>query len=482
MQDYINRVQEDTLTSYPINIERNTMNVSSMMSSMMEANQKEITHELDKIYSNNIMNKMMETLFAEMTVNNLGEFKKHVEENDELLSYANDVKYFYDTEMNVYNADTDEQLFKVNPNTIFDKLGFPKEMMDMRNQSPMGSMTETNGMSGTDIWIKLIGDNELIDTQYDTVAGRLPENYDEVVLIVDENNEITDFTLYSLGLLDTDHLENFVADVMKGKEVELKELDQTTYSYDDILNLRYKLLLNTDYYEKNGEIWEDKSKDEDFIKEKLDEAVEIKVVGIIRPTKGSVMGTMAGSIGYTDELMEYLINEVNKTEIVKEQKENEEKDVFTGMPFKTEENQKPQEFDITSLTDEQKAYFASLSPEEQQALIAEYTKPKVSEATYDGNMKKLGVSDLDEPSRIALYPKDFESKELMADLIADYNDKAEADGKEENIIQYTDIVGLMMRLNEDNHQCNKLHSDCIRCNFADCFFNYDWNYHLHFSS
>lgn len=444
MQAYINRVQEDTLTSYPINIEKNTMNITSMMSSMMESNQKERDHELDKIYSNNIMNNMMETMFSGITVNNLTEFKEYIENSDEMKSYANDIKYFYDTEMNIYNADTNEELYQVNPNTLFDKLGFPKEMLDMRNQSPMGAMTENNGMSGTDIWIKLIGDNKLIGTQYNTVAGRLPENYDEVVLIVDENNEITDFTLYSLGLLDSEGLKNFVSDVMKGKEVKLEDIDRVSYSYDDILNLRYKLLLNTDYYEKKNGVWEDKSKDENFLKEKLDNALEIKVVGIIKPTEGSVMGTLAGSIGYTDELMEYLINEVNKTDIVKEQKDNEDIDVFTGMPFKTDENSQPAEFDMTSLTDEQKMYFASLSEEERAALIEKYTKPKVSDASFDGNMKKLGVSDLNEPSRIALYPKDFESKEFISDIISDYNQSAEDEGKEENVIHYTDIVGLMM--------------------------------------
>ena len=292
-------------------------------------------------------------------------------------------------------------------------------------------------LAETDVWQELLDNDELLQSQYDVIAGKWPENYNEVVLIVDENNEIYDYTLYALGILDQDELEEKYQKILDGEEVE--DEDVKSYTYDDLLNTKFKVLLNTDYYEKDGDIWIDNSENDDYIKEKLEDAEEISIAGIIRPKDGTVATAMSATVGYTKELKEYVINEVNNSEIVKEQKENPDINVFTGTEFPEDPNAS---FDFSSLTDEQRMYMASLSEEELANLMQQYTEN--ASATYEGNLEKMGVVDLDSPSSISIYPKDFESKEQIATEIENYNQKQRDDGKEENVITYTDIVGTMM--------------------------------------
>ena len=247
---------------------------------------------------------------------------------------------------------------------------------------------------------------------------------------MDENHQVSDYALYSLGLLDQDELKNSIKKIMSGEEVEKQEMH--SYSYDDIVGLTYKLVLNTDYYEKENNLWVDKSEDEEYMKEVLDNSEEIKVVGIIKVNEESSV-TTTGVIGYTKELTEYTINKINESEIAKEQKENEDINVFTGLEFSDEAS-----FDMESLTIEQKQYLASLSQEELAKVIKQYTENASS--TYETNLLKLGIVNLDDPDTINLYPIDFEAKEKIAEIINKFNEGK----KEEDKLVYTDIVGIMM--------------------------------------
>lgn len=257
------------------------------------------------------------------------------------------------------------------------------------------------------------------------------------MLIVDENNEISDYTLYSLGLLNQDELEENYKKIEKGEDIE--ETSEKSYSYEELLNTSFKLFLNTDYYEKDNDILIDKSDNEEFIKDKLESAEEIKIVGIVRPSENSVATAMSGSIGYTKDLKEYVVNKVNKSDIVKEQKANKDINVFTGTKFPKHSNEK---FDFQSLSNEQKMYMQTLSEEELAELMTQYTEN--ANATYEGNLEKMGAVDLSDPSSINIYPKDFESKDKIAEQIEKYNQNARENDKEENVITYTDIVGTMM--------------------------------------
>ena len=427
MQTYINRVEEDTLSSYPITVQDETIDMTSMMTSLM-GEEEDTAHEDEKVYSKNTVTDMLSTISTKIQSNNLEEFKKYLDdESSEIRNYTNAIQYSYNLDLNIYKENTNEEsednFVQVNPSQIFSKLG----MSDMENMM----IAETN------VWQELLNNPELLQSQYDVLAGKWPEKYNEVVLVVDENNEILDYTLYSLGILDQDELEEKYQKIQDGEAVE--EEEQKSYTYDELLNTKFKLLLNTDYYEKDGDIWIDKSKDDDYIKEKLEDAEEIEVVGIIRPSEGTVATAMSGTIGYTKELTEHVINKINDAEIVKGQKENPDINVFTGIEFPEDTDKR---FDFSSLTDEQRMYMASLSEEELAELMQQYTEN--ASATYEGNLEKMGVVDLERPSTISIYPKDFESKDSIATSIENYNQKQRDEGKEENVITYTDLVGTMM--------------------------------------
>ena len=437
---YIQKVEEDTLSSYPITIEQAGMDVSRLVKDLMGKNEAPEDREKDKIYSNNIMTEMMTTMVNGISENNLELLKAHIEKTPEFESNTSEIEYKYSTVMNIY----DEKGNRVNPNTVFTTV-FGESAAQSQQYSGMSSF------SNTEVWTRLFDNSEFLEKQYDVIAGRMPEKYNEIVLAVDKNNQISDYTLYSLGLKDVKELEEMMKKAQNGEKIEPTE--EATYSYDDILNLKFKLLCNTDYFEKseNG-TWVNKIDDELFVQSQLAKLGEdITVVGIIRPAEGSVANDTAGFVGYKSELMEHLINKVNDSEIVKAQKASPDTDVLTGLPFEANENMTYEEL---------MAYIAAL-PEKEHAEYAAYTeqmtaagmtneqiaerfnsaiKAKNSSATYEGNLSLMGVSDLKRPSVINIYPKDFEAKETVAELIDDYNSAAAENEK----ITYTDYIGLML--------------------------------------
>ena len=435
MQSYINRVEEDTLSSYPLTIQEASIDVTSMLEAMMGNGEKE-EHNDNKIYSRPIVNNILETVSTKLQTNNLEEFKKYLESGDtNIKDYINAIQYEYNLNLNIYKQNEDKTYQQVNPSKVFDELGFG-EMMESR-QSTSSMMSGSMTMTQTDVWNEMLDNQNLLQSQYDVLAGKWPTKYNEVVLIVDENNEISDYTLYSLGIKDIKELNESMEKIKNKEKVEAGESE--SYSYDDLLNYKFKILLNTDYYKESGNAWQDMSNDDEYMKNVVDNAEEITIVGIIKPNEENVSSSGAGMIGYTKELKEYVINKINETEIVKEQKENPNINVFTGIEFPENQNSS---FDYSQLTDEQRIYMATLSEAELAELMKNYAEN--SSATYDSNLSTLGVVDLNKPSTINIYPKDFESKDMITTRISEYNDKQTNDGKEENVITYTDIVGVMM--------------------------------------
>lgn len=435
MQSYINRVEEDTLSSYPLTIQEASIDVTSMLEAMMGNGEKE-EHNDNKIYSRPIVNNILETVSTKLQTNNLEEFKKYLESGDtNIKDYINAIQYEYNLNLNIYKQNEDKTYQQVNPSKVFDELGFG-EMMESR-QSTSSMMSGSMTMTQTDVWNEMLDNQNLLQSQYDVLAGKWPTKYNEVVLIVDENNEVSDYTLYSLGIKDIKELNESMEKIKNKEKVEVGESE--SYSYDDLLNYKFKILLNTDYYKESGNAWQDMSNDDEYMKNVVDNAEEITIVGIIKPNEETVSSSGAGMIGYTKELKEYVINKINETEIVKEQKENPSINVFTGIEFPENQNSS---FDYSQLTDEQRMYMATLSEAELAELMKNYAEN--SSATYDSNLSTLGVVDLNKPSTINIYPKDFESKDMITTRISEYNDKQTNDGKEENVITYTDIVGVMM--------------------------------------
>ncbi len=448
IQLYIDKVEEDTLSNYPLSIEESAVDMSSMMLSMMDSNEAVSEHNLDKIYSNNVMTDMMEAMNSGLTKNNLEKLKVFLESEDSgIKKHITDIKYGYSTQMNIYKADTTDGVYQVNPSKVFENIG-----MGSSNSSTGGSAMQQ--MTNMDVWKELVGDNKLLQTQYDIVKGKLPENHNEVVLIVTQNNEVTDYTLYALGMKDDEQLKEILAEMQSGEKTdkEFQKSEVEEFTFDEILGLCFKLLPNTEYFAKENGVWVDKSDDEIYMIEKVDKAEEIKVVGIIRPKKGMQTSAVGGTIGYTSALRDHLINKVNESEIVKEQKEKTDIDVFSLMPFATEEDKEYTMADI-------QAKIATLPQNEQMAIggyISQMTSAgtsenkmveilskvlfKTSDATLQGNLEIMGVSDLSRPSIINIYPKDFESKDTIAEIIDKYNENADEADK----ITYTDYIGIMM--------------------------------------
>ena len=391
VNNYIARVQEDTLTSYPLSIESATADMSTMLTDLANQNKRE-KHQDKLIYSNDIMSSMVESMSSQIKTNNLTEFKKYLEENsDELDKYANDIKYTYNLDLQIYKKDTDK-ITKLNPSTVFQSFGFNYQ----QETSPMNSSQYMENRMN--VFNELSENKNLLKNTYDILAGKLPEHYDEVVLIADSYGEISDYALYSIGIKDQTELTKMTEKIMKGEKLE--KTTQTSYTYDELLNTEFTLVLNTDYYQKQGSIWVDKSSDESYMKKLIDKSLTLKVVGIIKPNEESSI-TTSGEVGYTKELTDYVIENINNSEIAKEQLKSTDKSVLTNTNF------------------------SSIN-------------------TYEMTLASLGIVSLDTPKTINIYPKDFKSKEDIIKIIDKYNKEKENNKEKDLVITYTDYVGILM--------------------------------------
>ena len=421
LNNYINKVEENTLALYPLKLEKTTMDSETFMTSLMEST-KTKQHNNDKVYSNNIMTNMLSSMANKQNTNDLKSFKEYIESDKiNIIDYVSDIRYTYDLDLNLYKSNYEEEITQVNPSTVFETIGL--------GENTTTSMSMMGGMSEANSWLELTDNKEMLNSNYTLVSGKMPEKYNEVVLVMDKNNQVSDYALYSLGLLDQSELENSFEKIMNGQEIEEKET--ISYNYEDIIGLTYKLVLNTDYYKKENNLWLNKQNDEKYMKNLLKNSATIEVVGIIKIKEDSNLQTY-GVIGYTKDLTEYTINKINDSKIAKEQLKNKDINVFTNREFSSEK------FDINNLTLSEQKYLASLSQEELANVISEYTEN--ASATYETNLKKLGIVDINDPYTIELYPKDFESKDEIVSIIDVYNE-----GKtEEDKLRYTDIVGVMM--------------------------------------
>ena len=429
VQTYIDSVERDTLSSYPITIEDSSMDMSVMMETMMGLNDEAGTHADDNIYSKAMIKDILETMSDKMENNNLQAFKDYLESEDSTIDdHAKAIEYSYDLQMNVYNTNSDAGLVQVSPNQLLDDLGF--STMTQLSESFMGS----NASSQNEVWNKLPESETLREEEYDLIEGHWPSAYNEVVLAVDENREITDYALYALGRMDPQEVVDSFESLQEGGEVSLS--DPTSYTPQELLDMEFQLVLSSDLYRNVNGIWIDMSEDEDFVQEAADNGETMRVVGIITPSEGSSKREVGG-IYYTSALEEHVIEQAEASEIVKEQREHPDINVFTQTAFGEDE-----EFDITTLTPQQQMQFASMSQQELAQYMADYSENR--NATYEGNLERLGVVDLDTPSSISIYANTFEDKEMISQLIEDYNLTQQENGDDTNVITYNDIVGTMM--------------------------------------
>lgn len=439
-QAYINRVQEDTVSTYPITIENESVDYSSMLNSMMGETGTVEDKEEGRIYAAPVMSQFVNTMSAEVKKNNLSELKKYLESPDcNIGDYVLDVQYQYDIPLNVYAKDYSGGINKVNPSTLYQDIwGVSDETM---------SSSLVSSFSNTDMWSQMINNQDLLNSQYDLVAGSWPDNYNEVVVVADKNHQITDVSLYALGIRNSSELKNIMINLNKQLDDKV-----SSYSYEDLLNLRFKVVLPSAYYrydEATG-AYKNMSSSEDYVKQLIDNGIEVKVSGIIVAKDDAVATSITGVVGYTKNLVDYIVSENNKSDIVKAQLDNPDIDVLTGLPFST--------VDIDLTMDDINAYISTL-PKEQQKIISAYIanlsddviiemfKSQIQQSssnTYKSNIEALGYVTTDNPSKINIYAKDFESKDAISDIISAYNDKVKSEGNDSLEISYTDYIGLMM--------------------------------------
>ncbi len=552
VQEYINSVERSTLASFPVSIQHETVDYTSLMTSMMNVRDNaEENRDPDRIYTNDISTEMMKTMLSEMQTNNLAEFKEYLESDPDGISASiEEIQYSYDSNLYIYGHSADGDIMQINPSTVMSAM-MGQSMADNVSQmtNTYSSLMGSSSMSSYDAFRELLS-TDMLKTEYEVLAGRLPEAYNEVVVLVTDRNELSDVTLYTLGLRDQGELEGMMSSVMVGESFDLDTGD-LSFSYDDLMGMEFSMLTAPEFYQKNDDgTWTDMRSDSEFMEQAAENGLKLKVVGILKPDADSLISsTNSGGIGYTHALTEYMIDKTNSSELVKAQKENPDVDVFTGIEFPKadEEEEQPMsqseamemltgmlteeqrtklnEGIMAALTEEQQAQIQSammgmvsdeqmnsimmgvLTPEqltqlqsgadvnslltdaqkaqmsaqiaasltaEQNAELSEmmngmadptkmYTifmqvlttdqlrqlmdmtkEPETTDATYDGNLKLLGVAELSEPSSMKIYATDFESKEKITQLIEKYNDSKIVDDNQADVINYTDYVGLMM--------------------------------------
>ncbi len=452
-QNYIAETEESTMGDYPLTIQETSIDIASMMTSMMgTAGDAAAENTSGEVESKDLVTDMVTSVADGANENDMRAIKEWLDSNPgDIDDYVTSIEYTYDTPLNVYKSDTSDGAVQVNPATVMDALGIS---MGSTQTEMMSTMSGTSG-SSYDVWTELLPNRDLWERDYDVVAGRMPESWDEVVIYVDRNDRISDYTLYALGLLDQSDLRGMMADVIAGKDVE--EVEQTSYTYDELMGLTFKLVPESSKYaEQDDGTWKDMTDDENYMRDIVDGAEEVRVVGIVRPSEDSDVGSNWGAVLYTPELMEHLVGLVDASDVVAAQEDQPETDIFTGMPFSDSSTgeltmegiealiaQMPGEqgAQLQGYVDEMRA--EGMSDEEIAAAFSRQMTEQTDNATYDGNLEKLGVASMDDPFTINIYPNDFEAKEYIDDLITAYNDDVAATG-EGTEIQYTDIVGTLM--------------------------------------
>ena len=482
IQGYIDKVQEDMLLSYPMSVEKQSMDISSIMTSVtglgMEA-MEGIDVEENTVYVNEAFMKMVNAFISQASSNNLKNFKKYIEDNNaEFNKYCNDVQYKYSTDLNIYKADTENGVVQVNPSTMMESMSMGADMEAMTSMA--GSMAQMS------VWMELIGDEELMESQYDVIAGKLPENYNEVVLIVDANHQINELVVYGLGLKDqAEFSKNIMSALANGEELESADISK--YSYDEILNMEFKLVNTGDSFVKNKKtgLWEDNRENSYYVKSLVDEGLTIKIVGILKPDEDNTLSIGTGGIGYRTDLMDYAVSQNAETEVVKAQLADQTTDVITGLEFS---NLTVNDFDLKDvdlsridfnylditpflsmveqmdidmtqvdmtnmmamfgfddMSNLQKKLMEGFLTEDQVlALKQAYVDTMAATNSLSSTLESLGYSTIDSPSAIYFYPSSFEAKEKLNELINFYNNKVTEEGHDEYAVKCTDLIGVLM--------------------------------------
>ncbi len=482
VNNYIVDIQKSTMASYPILLESKTMDLSSLIEmSNTAASADEITHDMDAVYSDGTALELESTLTTSFTENNLTSFKAYLDdENSEIHKYIgeNGIVYSYSPSFSAYTYDPDGCLVNTDGSNLYVSKASELVNTEVQMYSEMGMSDAMLAMYITQNFEELLpgqGDNtisSIVYDNYDKIYGDWPDEYNEVVLVLNERNEIPATVLYQLGVLPAEEYEDIMKKIDDGETVKV---DTERITYEDICEQTFSLIPACDKYELNESgLYEYIGDDEDKIEELMQDAVELRISGVIRPKEDADNLTVSRNIGYTRELTDYLIEYTDNSDIVKAQRENEDINVLSGLKFSPED-------DATKIADT-KIYLSNLGvtdkadifkdmmkyiyaedPEaasqmmamdesqlaqtfdmyladpDDQTLLSIY-EMYISTGDFDDNMNDFGVVSLDAPTSISIYTDSFENKDFISDCIEEYNENA----AEEDKITYTDYIGLLL--------------------------------------
>ena len=491
---YIDNIQKDTMTSYPISIEAETIDISSIMSSggPTPGKPSDVNHDLNAIYSNGSGIEMASTMTSSFTENNLTEFKKYLDNPDsEINQYVgeNGIIYSYDTKFGVYTKDSEGTFVNTDGSTLTDKNSSSTTMTGISAMSSM-PISKISGFSSSSNNFKELlpgkdgaSVSDAIKDSYDLLYGDWPTAYDEVILTLDQNNEISATTLYQLGILPSAEYKELMTKIENGEEIKL---ESKSWKYEDICNQEFYMIPDCDTYISNGNGTFTSIKDNVNEMEKLlDNAIKLKITGVVRPKEDAKNASITSAIGYTEALTDYIIEYTDNSEVVKAQKESSTINVLNGMEFSPSSDDEKiadakKYLEGLGVSDKANLFktmmysmqstsnvedegistsmqagtpdISTMSEEQLAAMLDEYLKSPdddtllkiydayISTGSYDDNMTTFGVVSLDAPSSISIYTDSFENKEAISDCIEDYNSTA----NEEDQISYTDYIGILL--------------------------------------
>ena len=413
VSDYVKKVQEDTLVSLPLTISE--QNQSNLLATSPDLSDKPFK-ENNELGVNTVLTKLLKKQIGK---NDLASFKKYLEENvSQVEALTKDVRYQYNLQPYIYETDTSNGPKSILPSTLADEV-------ETSNQTMKGYL------NNIDYWSELSSDTNMLESQYDVLEGRLPTDKSEIVLIADENNEISDLLLYSLRIKDPSELND---------AKKLDELGSQTYQYSDFIGKTFKAVVNTNRFVKENNQWINKIDDKSYMKTQIENGLELKIVGVLRQKEGtrSSVNSPSGGVAYTSALIDYTSEQIQNSDIVKEQEANPTINVFTGKEFAKD----PKPFNSADLTEEEKIQLAKMTPEQQAQYVQQYNDNLA--ATYEENLAKLGVIDKSKPAAIEFYTSSFQQKQELKDFINAYNTAKKDAGDDDKVLAYSDDIQTIM--------------------------------------
>ena len=413
VSDYVKKVQEDTLVSLPLTISE--QNQSNLLATSPDLSEKPYKDN-NELGVNTVLTKLLKKQIGK---NDLASFKKYLEENvSQVEALTKDVRYQYNLQPYIYETDTSNGPKSILPSTLADEV-------ETSNQTMKGYL------HNIDYWSELSSDTNMLESQYDVLEGRLPTDKSEIVLIADENNEISDLLLYSLRFKDPSELND---------AKKLDELGSQTYQYSDFIGKTFKAVVNTNRFVKENNQWINKIDDKSYMKTQIENGLELKIVGVLRQKEGtrSSVNSPSGGVAYTSALIDYTSEQIQNSDIVKEQEANPTINVFTGKEFAKD----PKPFNSADLTEEEKIQLAKMTPEQQAQYVQQYNDNLA--ATYEENLAKLGVIDKSKPAAIEFYTSSFQQKQELKDFINAYNTAKKDAGDDDKVLAYSDDIQTIM--------------------------------------